>query len=117
MIVWKGTDELQQALKEAGRDADRLGAAALNVEAEKIMTESKRITPVDTGRLRSSGHVKSPTRSGSMITVVMAFATDYALFVHEGTRRMAGRKYLEGPVRAAASGLEKRLADRIRGVF
>ena len=81
------------------------------------MGESKRIVPVDTGRLRSSGHVKPPRTTKTAASVELAYATDYAVYVHEGTRRMKGRKYLEGPVKAAASQFGSRLASRIKGLF
>ena len=114
-VVWTGMKELNAILESASGGAGRALASALHVEGEQIMTESKRIAPVDTGRLRSSGHVKPPERRGSDITVELSYATDYALYVHEGTRRMKGRKYLSKPLRAAQNGLDARLAARVRG--
>jgi HK97 gp10 family phage protein len=73
-----------------------LAATALEVE-----TDAKREVPVGTpestgipgyhgGRLRASGH----TKRNSATDYEVVFSTNYALFVHEGTRRMRARKFL-----------------------
>ena len=54
-----------------------------------IERESKKLSPVDTNRMRSS----IDTRIGNLQARVGPHV-DYALFVHEGTRYMAGRPFL-----------------------
>ena len=74
--------------------------ALLYQSANKIMTASKKIAPVDTGNLRASGFVEQPKIKGDTVTVTMGYggaAVDYAVYVHEGTHNMQGRKYLEQP--------------------
>lgn len=114
-VTWVGMTELKKVLDAAGPNATRALAGALHTEGEQIMAESKRVAPVDTGRLRSSGHVKPPETRGTTVTVELAYGTDYAVYVHEGTRRMKGRKYLEAPLKAAAAGMDSRLASRVKG--
>lgn len=66
---------------------------------------SKQATPVDTGRLRASIHTVLSHLSGAVGTNV-----DYAVYVHEGTRFMSGRPFMEDGVRLA----EKEATDIVR---
>ena len=54
-----------------------------------IERESKRKSPVDTGRMRAS----IATNVGNLQASIGPHV-DYALFVHEGTRYMSGRPFL-----------------------
>ena len=115
-IKWTGIDKLGRKFDEAIRDNPKVVAAALFQEGEKIMATSVKDTPVDTGRLRSTGHVKDPKISGKHVTVILAYGTDYAIFVHEipGRNHPVGKaKFLEDAMMGAASGMGGRLADRI----
>lgn len=97
-------------------------AAALYVEGELIMTESKQSrVPVDTGTLRASGRVQQPKISGENVTVTLGYggaASAYALIQHEATwfnHPGQGRaKYLEGPVKARAHVIGRNVARRIK---
>jgi len=83
----KGTRELQRTLEKLGERALAEAGKALYAEAELVMTESKRQCPVDTGALRSTGHVELPKYSGNKVTVQMGYggpAAPYADIVHEG---------------------------------
>ena len=80
----------------------------LTLEANKIMTASKRITPVDTGTLRASGHVQKPKQTLHKLSIIMGFggaASSYALIQHERTDlKHTGRqqsKFLEQPAKEA----------------
>lgn len=66
-----------------------------------IEGEAKRVTPVDTGRLRAS---ISTSQYG--MRAVVAPHTNYAFFVHEGTRRMKSRPFMKWGVERASRGLE-----------
>jgi hypothetical protein len=86
------------------------------MEAERLMTESKQtFVPVDTGALRSSGHVE-PVRFTGRATIEVSLgyggpSAAYALEVHENlnSHHAYGQaKYLETPVRLAVeSGLSE----------
>ena len=133
----KGAAELARTMRRIGSMPFvefQLGTA-LYAEGEKIMTESKRIVPVDTGNLRASGHVFPPLVSaGSTMTVGLRYggtAAKYALSVHENPRSgrtggitPSGRKrkryaatgrwkYLEEPVTRALPGLMARLGREL----
>lgn len=86
-MTLKGQKQMQQRLNRiASKFPDKV-KAALRIEAELIMTTSKRdFVPVDLGTLRSSGHVDNPVRTGKDISVKLSYggaAADYALAVHE----------------------------------
>jgi hypothetical protein len=82
----KGVTEMNRALREIIDIFPRRVEAALYAEAQIEMTEAKRRTPVDTGKLRASGRVSQPVREGRTITVTLSFgggAITYAVIVHE----------------------------------
>lgn len=89
-------DQLQR--KFAGKaDALKKGiSGAIAKSALLVERQSKIRTPVDTGRLRSSIYSDiAPMRA------TIQPNTNYAVFVHEGTKRMKSRPYMkEGYVAA-----------------
>lgn len=48
----------------------------------KLLRESQRITPVDTGALRASGRMRTEGK-GIEIEVIVSYSTWYAVYVHE----------------------------------
>lgn len=84
-------------IKRAFGMAPTLMTAELNKAIQKsvlrISYDSRRLTPVDTGRLRASTYEKFGQLQGEVGT-----NTTYDIFVHEGTRFMAGRPYLRKSV-------------------
>ena len=118
----RGDKQLKAALRKRGREAPKILARALFREAEPIMTKSKRLVPVDTGALRSSGHVEPPEIRGKRVRVFLVYggaSAEYAVFVHENTNARHNpptqAKYLEQPLMEAIPGLGGRLAARVRG--
>lgn len=95
---------------------------ALEFEAEIEMTEAKRRTPVDTGALRGSGHVKPARRVGRDIMVELAFggpAVPYAAKVHEDLdafHKVGQAKFLESVVVESAPYMAARVAKRMRSM-
>ena len=79
-------------------------ARALRSVGEVYMTEAKKRTPVDTGVLRSSGHVRGPEKSGDTWQVRLIFggpAAKYAAQVHENLtahHAVGQAKYLESVI-------------------
>ena len=68
---------------------------AAQVKARAIAT-----SPVDTGRMKGSHRFWNVKRSARTVTYRVGPTVDYAVYVHEGTRRRAGRPWLR---RAAES--------------
>lgn len=115
-----GMEQMKARLLARAHDLQRQIPAALTAEAELIMSRSKVLVPVDTGVLRGSGFVDTPTRAGNTHRIELGYggaADAYALIVHErlDTAHAAPTqaKYLEQPLQEAAPGLMDRLATRI----
>ncbi len=95
-------------------------AAALYLQAEQIMTDSKQnYVPVVTGALKGSGTVLKPVVVGNIITVVLGYggaADKYAVIVHEypASYGQHKNKYLQKPLNKAAKSLPTQLAKSIR---
>lgn len=96
-------------------------AGALYKEANKIMTRSKELVPVDTGALKNSGYVELPKVEGNTVTVEMGYggpAAPYALRQHEDlalNHPNGGQAlYLAQPFNEAKSGMAGRIAAEVR---
>lgn len=128
-----GLQEFANGLTDRADRITKAVASAIYVEAEQTIAAAKKITPVDEGVLRSSGHVRLPeTSADGTVTVEFGFGgvagtgtqgptnekdVGYAVYVHEDLtayHRVGQAKYLETPVRERVRGLAGRLAKRVR---
>lgn len=125
-----GTDELKAAFEKVASETPKVTAAAMVLEAEKVMAESVRQVPVDTGVLRASATVSAPIISGSNVSVELGYggaASAYAMVQHERTdfnHPNGGKaKFLSDPLHNYASNgnlaasLGARIADWLNGSF
>lgn len=89
-----------ERLQEAGREAI---ARAMELTASSLWGESRKVTPIDTGRLRGSiAHHKDDDLTHRISTNV-----EYAVYVHEGTQRMRGRPFFEWGMERTEPKLQK----------
>jgi hypothetical protein len=139
----KGLDALEKGLAALSQQLKSDVGNALRAEAEIEMTEAKRRTPVQTGALRSSGHVEGP-EEGTMslatfgnaasggqgefragpdradISVRLVFggpAAAYAVYVHENLEAIhpvGQAKFLESTLLESAPYLVARIAARMK---
>lgn len=133
-----GMRETQAALKKLGKKAPKALGKALFREGERIIGKAKspENVPVDTGNLRSSGHVQLPKFTSKAVIVELGFGgpagtgnqgstnskdVGYALVVHEDLRGVVPRpggvgraKYLEIPFNEALSAMDQRLASDLK---
>jgi hypothetical protein len=120
-IRWDDT-QFRKALAELGEKPHMIPAILYDA-ASKIMADSAREVPVETGTLRASGFVQKPVSDGGGWSVTMGYgglAKAYALIQHEGDfshPRGGKRKYLYDPAMAASSWLGEWLAARLRSRF
>ena len=87
----------------------QIRALAFTVEGE-----AKMVTPVDTGRLRASIRVLPSLRT---LEATIAPHTEYATYVHEGTRYMRGRPYMYWGAKKAVVGLDDRLSKGLESLI
>ncbi len=110
-LVFKGVDAVVANILRASAEKRQRAGQRLYLYGEAIMTRSKRdFCPVDTGRLRSSGHVQLPEITRDEIVVRLSYggaAATYAVIVHEDLtvhHPVGQAKYLERPVLEMAPG-------------
>jgi hypothetical protein len=131
-IEVEGTERLQKIFARAAVDAGARKALEQSMFgfATKILNESKKMVPLDTGNLRNSGKVMDPKTSAGVIEVEVTYggsAAPYAQIVHEDMTmdhspanltavtkrpRRGQAKYLEIPVRANAPEFARSIAER-----
>lgn len=87
-IEIKGLQKMADLLDKSPRVAEKEVRAALAKGVIVLQGAARQFTPVDTGRLRG-GH---KTRVGAFEAAVYN-PVDYALYVHEGTRKMRARPF------------------------
>lgn len=93
-ISVKNLDQILNAFKAFPNETAVALREASTKSAFKVEREAKLVTPVDTGRLRSS----IATSLGILnkgITSVVSTNVNYAGWVHDGTRRMKSRPYMK----------------------
>jgi len=92
-IEIKNAKEIKMAfLKSPAVMTKNLNSAITRV-AYKVGRDSRRFTPVDTGRLRSSTYEKIGN-----LRAVIGTKTSYDIYVHDGTRFMKARPFLANSV-------------------
>lgn len=130
-VRFRGLDALIRKLDGRPERVARAVLGALYQEGEELLTDAKRLTPVDTGTLRNSGHVRPPVATDSGAYVEVGFggpagagenAADvgYAIYVHEDltARHVVGQaKYLEAPLNARRATFAQRFAARVRAAM
>lgn len=131
-VEFRGLPALVKRLDAQRRNIGPAVASALYREAEETITDAKRITPVDEGVLRSSGHVQLPVQDGDRIVVQMGFGgpagsgnhagdtnqkdVGYAVYVHEDLdahHPVGQAKFLEQPLGERRGGFADRVARRV----
>lgn len=118
-----GSKKLSAQLKRYGAVAHAAVAAGLFAEGTRIMGDSKKLTPVITGNLRSSGTVFPPTLNArGNLEVELGYggpAAPYAIRVHENPNAGVGSgvgqwKFLEQPFREHSQGMSGRIMNRVK---
>lgn len=85
----QGLDELKQALNLAPQVVENEVNKGIKRAIIQVERSAKIKVPVDTGRLRASHQIEFTNFRGELFPT-----TDYAPFVHEGTRFMRARPWL-----------------------
>jgi hypothetical protein len=95
---------------------DAGGRSLYNI-ARGILSEAKKLVPIDTGDLQRSGKIIPIMLASGTKTYVVMFSMPYAMKVHEDLsafHRVGQAKYLEVPFRMASSTIKRQLADGIK---
>jgi HK97 gp10 family phage protein len=95
--------------------AQAVGKAALDLEGR-----AQAVTPVDTGTLKASIHVEGPEVRGNEATAKVSTggeASDYAIFVHEGTGSTTPSKFIERPLLSMIPVYQRYIEDAGKQAF
>jgi hypothetical protein len=92
-----------------------LVSKAINEAAARTERFGKQLSPVDTGRLRAS--IGFTLATVQTLKSVIETHTEYAVFVHEGTRYMRGRPFMETGAGFAVGDLPTDASGRIEQEF
>jgi len=120
-IKIKGIKEVKKNLREYPYKTLKALGKATYEESQIILGESKKQCPVDTGTLRSTGHVTEPKYTKSSVEIQIGYggaAAPYAIYVHErlDLRHKVGKaKFLEDPMKEALPKLPSSISERMRG--
>lgn len=127
VITLTGLDKLNKIVQQGGDKALKAIEQGLYLEAQMAFNESQTLVPIDTGILRSSGHITSPKTTPESVEITIAYggpANSYAFIVHERIYAPSGKKvyhrpptrakYLEVPVKRRSRGMSKRLSLYIK---
>jgi len=93
---------------------------AVAQSGEALATAAQRLAPVDTGTLRASIHVDSVERSGMSVTATVSTggeASEYAVYVELGTRRMAAQPYMTPALAQHEPVHVQMCANALKGAF
>ncbi len=98
-------------IAKAYGNADIRGFLSKHIEiiANKVQRFSKQVTPVDTGLLRSSIF----TQPLGDLSHKVSTNKNYAIYVHEGTRFMKGRPFMDQGVRFTQRNLDGEIAEKL----
>lgn len=111
-IKIKNTAEIRAAFLFAPQAMKREMDRALKKSAFQLQRQSQINTPVLTGRLRASHQ----TTYGPGWAKISPTA-NYAIFVHEGTRYMPGRPFLEEAVESETQQIDDYFTEAVKNVF
>lgn len=108
------SSEMRAVSSRLGEGGKRVGAqasAAFRKTVFDIEGDAKILAPVDTGALRGSisSTITGDGRSGHMDAEIGP-TVDYAVHVHDGTSRMAGRPFLTDAYDRRVPGFESVIA-------
>ena len=88
----QGLDEFTKTLNNASNNFDMKAEKAVGRVANRLIRDVKLKTPVDTGVLRRSWHVKMPQK----LTRVIYNNCRYVSYVEYGHRTRGGKSFIDG---------------------
>ena len=94
-------EKVARAFKQAPKNLGKNLSIAVVKSSFLVERESKVVTPIDTGRLRAS--IATQIKP---LSAIISPHTNYAVFVHEGTRFMTGRPFMERGAKASERRIE-----------
>ena len=107
----EGLNELKANLRRYPQISAPEIEKAIKKSVNEIEKNAKPRTPVDTGRLRGSYRTNFGKFRGEI-----GPNTNYALYVHEGTRKMKARPYLRQGVDASKTNIDTHFKTALKNI-
>lgn len=107
-IEMQGLDKFLSNLGRYTPIAEKWLNTAIKTSIYDIETKTKPITPIDTGRLRSSFVSDFKPLIGTLENIA-----PYAVYVHEGTRFMEARPFLEEGINIIKEKIEENFKEAV----
>ena len=104
-----GLNEVIKKFEKMPRDFITEMDKAVKRSAYLVEGEAKKVTPVLTGRLRAS-----ISSIFSTLQAIVSPHTDYAIYVHEGTRFMERRPFMKWGVEKAVDAIKKEFQKAVQ---
>jgi len=108
----KGYDKLIAGLKSSESDIKNSMQKAINKIGLIAQRDIKSFTPVRTGRLQRGNQLML----GSL-TAIISNNVEYGPYIHNGTKNMKGRPFMEWGVEKAMPEIQKILEDEVDSVL
>jgi len=109
--------QLQRSLKNYSDSLEKHFERGITKAGAWLLRESKKIVPVDTNALRTSG-IATKQHGGWRTTIIISYSTSYAIYVHEdlNARHAKGKsaKFLEKPFRTGLATMRKIIQDECK---
>jgi hypothetical protein len=99
------TTRIPGIIRDAEDKADRI----IRKGAFDILAASQQVVPVQTGNLKTSGHVETGTLSATI-----GYGAEYAVYVHEGASGRAPNPFLREPFDGIAPSILRALDVVVR---
>lgn len=112
IIRIQGIDKLKKNFKKFEPRLKIKLKEAIIRSAYIVEGKAKPLTPVDTGRLRSSIASRF-----SFLQAIISPHTDYAIYVHEGTYKIKGRPFMTKGARKAEPQIQKEFKKSVDSVI
>lgn len=104
----EGLDKFIAALNQSPKIVKKYLNNAIRKSIIDIQSTAVPITPIDTGRLRSSYEIEFGDLRGST-----GPTAEYAIYVHEGTRYMKGRPFLKQALENSIGKIEQTMTSQL----
>jgi HK97 gp10 family phage protein len=105
-------DQVREWIKKRPEQTIKELNTAVKQTVYSVEAETKRNSPVDTGRLRASVNREERYLEGEVYAGVY-----YAIHVHEGTRFMRGRPFMLNAVRSLKTAINKYFSEAMGRVI
>lgn len=120
-FIWTGMDTLQGFFRMVSPRATAAMGDGILAVLDEVFAQSQQQVPVDTGALRSSGHINDLETGSGLIQGSIGYGAPYAFYVHEDLHmhhpRGGKAKYLSDPMQSALSSLARWMEGRLEAAL